>query len=118
MSIIVFSIKFWTVLWAIAHWLDNNLITALDPGWYELTVNAAFNGALQNNMVVKQVIDFITSSLFVAMPLFWTGLLGWAGFEVGRQITAFHDEMNKPSGEAGAKGGKKGLDSAENIFKK
>jgi len=118
MSIIVFSIKFWTVLWAIAHWLDNNLITALDPGWYELTVNAAFNGALQNNMVVKQVIDFITSSLFVAMPLFWTGLLGWAGYKIGSEISRFSTDLNSPSGDAGAKGGKAGFDSATSIFKK
>jgi len=99
MSIIVFSVKFWTVLWALAHWLDNNLILALDPGWFELFKTG------QNNIVIRFVIGFITGGLFVVAPLFWSGLLTWAGFKIGSQLPTSVDKAADPAGNAGSKGG-------------
>lgn len=97
MSIIVFSVKFWTVLWAIANWLDNNLIEAIKPSWYNLQ--------LTNNMLVEMIIDFVIGGMFVVMPLFWSGLLTWAGFTIGNQMTGAFDKTIKPAGSAGSKGG-------------
>jgi TraG-like protein, N-terminal region len=102
MSIIVFSVKFWTVLWAVANWLDNNLIAALSPNWWQMT--------LQNNLVVELVINFVTAGMFVVVPLFWSGLLGWAGFRVGSELSKFANETRSTPGSAGSKGGDFGKD--------
>jgi type IV secretory system conjugative DNA transfer VirD4/TraG family protein len=82
MSIILFSVKFWTVLWAIAHWLDNHLLKAIQPTWFNL-----YDVVSQNNLLVTLVIDFVIAGLFVVVPLFWSGVLGWAGFRVGNEIS-------------------------------
>jgi type IV secretory system conjugative DNA transfer VirD4/TraG family protein len=82
MSIILFSVKFWTVLWAIAHWLDNHLLQAIQPTWFNL-----YDAVSQNNLLVTLVIDFVIAGLFVVVPLFWSGVLGWAGFRVGNEIS-------------------------------
>jgi hypothetical protein len=115
MSIVVFSVKFWTVLWAVAHWLDNNMIEALDPGWFELFKNAISQGG-QNNLVIDFVIGFVTGGLFVVAPLFWSGVLTWAGFKVGEQITNATKGMSDNAKSAGGKGGKAGLDAGKKIL--
>lgn len=97
MSIIVFSVKFWTVLWAMANWLDNNLIDAIKPSWHQLS--------LQNNMLVEMIIDFVIGGLFVVMPLFWSGLLTWAGFKVGSEINKAGGELRGGAESAGKQGG-------------
>lgn len=100
MSIIVFSVKFWSVLWAIAHWLDNHLLTAIQPAWFQLQ-----DAASQNNMVVTMVVDFVIAGLFVVLPLFWSGVLGWAGHRVGSEMTNALSEMPKGVKSAGSRGG-------------
>ena len=96
LSIILFAIKFWTVLWAIADWLDNNLLAALQPNsWYRF-----YTGS-----VVPDVINFTTGMLFIVFPIFWLGVLTWAGFKTGNAINSTIDTTFKPSQNAGSRGG-------------
>lgn len=101
MSIIIFSVKFWTVLWAVSHWLDNNLLDALMPD----SLLSITDALTQNNIVVKMVINFVTGTLFVVMPMFWSGLLGWAGHKVGTEMNKSVGDMGKNAGSAGSTGG-------------
>ncbi|MFK5950162.1 MAG: conjugal transfer protein TraG N-terminal domain-containing protein [Methylococcales bacterium] len=110
MSIIIFSVKFWTVLWAVSHWLDNNLMDAIKPTWYRLDLT-------QNNLVVEFIVDFVIAGLFVVTPLFWSGLLTWAGHRIGNQITGTVDKSVKPTMSAGASGGKAGIDAGKGVMK-
>ncbi len=97
MSVVVLSVKFWTVLWAIANWLDNNLIEAIKPSWYNLQ--------LTNNLLVEMIIDFVIGGLFVVMPLFWSGLLTWAGFKIGNELSSVTRDMRGGPKASGEKGG-------------
>jgi hypothetical protein len=106
MSIIVFSVKFWTVLWAVAHWLDNHLLAAIQPAWFQLQ-----DAASQNNLVVTMVVDFVVAGLFVVLPLFWSGVLGWAGYRVGSEMM---NSVNKIR-ETPATAGVKGASTAKNV---
>lgn len=97
MSVVVLSVKFWTVLWAIANWLDNNLIEAIKPSWYNLQ--------LTNNLLVEMIIDFVIGGLFVVVPLFWSGVLTWAGFKVGNDMTNATNKMRERAQASGEQGG-------------
>ncbi len=114
MTIIIFSVKFWTVLWAVAHWLDNNLLDALMPGM----LLSATDALTQNNIVVKMVINFVTGALFVVIPVFWSGLLTWAGHKVGNAMSQSMDNMGKSSGSAGSGGGSATAGAAKSAVKK
>jgi hypothetical protein len=97
MSVAIFSVKFWTVLWALAHWLDNNLITALQPeAWYQLDI--------ANNLVPEMVVNFVTGSLFIGLPLAWSALLGWAGFTIGSGFSSLTSPTFGLAQNAGASG--------------
>jgi len=97
MSVTIFSVKFWTVLWALAHWLDNNLITALEPeSWYQLD--------LANNLVPEMVVNFVTGGLFMVLPLVWSAMLGWAGFKVGSGFSSMTSQTFGVAQSAGASG--------------
>jgi hypothetical protein len=111
MSIIIFSVKFWTVLWAVSHWLDNNLMDAIKPSWYRLDLT-------QNNLVVEFIVDFVIAGLFVVMPLFWSGLLTWAGHRVGNEMASATKEMRDGAGSAGTKGGSMASSAASVGIKK
>jgi hypothetical protein len=99
MSIIIFSVKFWTVLWAIAHWLDNNLIDALIPNFLASLTGGA------DSLLMRFVVGFVITGLFVSMPIFWSGLLTWAGHRVGSQINSSSEKMQSGAKSAGEKGG-------------
>jgi hypothetical protein len=107
MSIVIFSIKFWTVLWAIAHWLDDNLLVALRPnGGLDLGY-FIYNNGLTDTVLSEMVINFTTATMYVVVPLFWSGALSWAGFEVGKSISNSTSELRSPSASAGQQGGNK-----------
>jgi type IV secretory system conjugative DNA transfer VirD4/TraG family protein len=108
MSIIVFSVKFWTVLWAVAHWLDNHLMESIKPSWFQL-----YDAVSQNNYVVTMVINFVIAGLFVVMPLFWSGLLTWAGHKVGNAINDTSKGMRESASSAGERGGNTVIDKAK-----
>jgi hypothetical protein len=97
MSIVFFAVRFWTVLWAIAHWLDNNLLAALSPGW--------FNFDKPGTLVADDIIGFVTAMLYIVMPLFWLGALSWVGFRVGGAISDVSKPLNQQAGNAGQTGG-------------
>jgi hypothetical protein len=111
MSIVFFAVRFWTVLWAIAHWLDNHLLAALSPEWY--------NFDRPSSLVADDIIGFVTGMLYIAMPLFWLGGLTWAGFRIGSSISQSMGKLSSPGESAGQQGGSavksgvsKGLDKA------
>ena len=97
MSIVLFAVKFWTVLWAIAHWLDNHLIDALAPNWHEFYRSEV--------LIADDIISFVIAMLFIVMPLFWLGALSWIGFRVGGAMNAAMDNMRTPAAAAGSAGG-------------
>lgn len=111
MSVAIFSVKFWTVLWAVAHWLDNHLIAALKPDWVQLLETA------QNNLVAEMVINFVTGGLFIGLPLLWSGLLGWAGFRVGSELSGFTGQNFSQAKDAGASGAKQVTGYANKLVK-
>lgn len=80
-----FSVKFWTVLWYMAFWVDQNLIIALFPDPGSLTLSTLFDPDTFNNRVI---LNFVTGMMYLMLPVLFTMIMSIAGFSAGRQLDA------------------------------
>lgn len=73
-AVILFTVKFWTVLWFFAFWVDQNLIQAFypDPG--------AITSFFSTDLTLKRsILNFLTGSLYFIFPLLISLYIGLAG---------------------------------------
>jgi hypothetical protein len=66
----------------------------------------------------RMLLNMITTSLYLGLPLLWSGMMAWAGVHVGRSIEAATIPLRAPAGEAGAQGGRIGKMAASKGFKR
>ncbi|MGH9837381.1 MAG: conjugal transfer protein TraG N-terminal domain-containing protein [Blastocatellia bacterium] len=108
-SIILFAIKFLSVLWAMARWLDTHLQEALLIGTGRNDAGSRiFDFFVKDGLfdtLSEDVLELTLAILFVVAPLVWVFALGLAGITVVRSISSFIDQATKPAGSAGEKGG-------------
>ncbi len=98
----IFTIKFWSVLWYLAMWVDQNLILSMYPDvntFLQLFANPGEHDAK------RMLLNMITTSLYLGLPLLWSGMMAWAGVNIGRSITAATSPMARPADDAGRQGG-------------
>ena len=51
------------------------------------------------------LLNMITTSFYLGLPLLWSGMMAWAGVKVGRSIEAATSPMKGPAEDAGRQGG-------------
>lgn len=98
----IFTIKFWTVLWYLAMWVDQNLILSMYPDvnvFLQIFANPGEHDAK------RMLLNMITTSLYLGLPLLWSGMMAWAGVKVGRSLDNSTNPLVKPASDAGQKGG-------------
>ncbi len=98
----IFTIKFWTVLWYLAMWVDQNLILSMYPDvnvFLQIFANPGEHDAK------RMLLNMITTSLYLGLPLLWSGVMAWAGVKVGRSIDAAASPIKAPAQDAGNQGG-------------
>ena len=98
----IFTIKFWTVLWYLAMWVDQNLILSMYPDvnvFLQIFANPGEHDAK------RMLLNMITTSLYLGLPLLWSGMMAWAGVNIGRSITAATSPLARPADDAGRQGG-------------
>ncbi|MEJ1416243.1 MAG: conjugal transfer protein TraG N-terminal domain-containing protein [Candidatus Sedimenticola sp. (ex Thyasira tokunagai)] len=98
MAVVIFAVKFWTFLWAVAYWLDNNLIEAVQPGWLAVFVH-------NDTTLSDDIIEFVVMGMYLGLPIIWTTLIGWAGVEVGHAVGNFTGKTTSTAQSAGQRGG-------------
>lgn len=101
-SVAYFGIKFWTVLWAIAYWLDNRMIDAMTPVENGMVAAVAYAVGLGDK---QWLFNFITSALYIALPVLWLTMVGWAGYRVGSGLLTASQNLGQAVEVAGAAGG-------------
>ncbi len=105
-----FSVKFWTVLWYLAFWVDQNLIIALFPDAGALTLSTVSDPDTFNNRVILNV---VTGMMYLMLPVLFTMIMSIAGFSAGRQLDAVKSmAVGKMDGGAKSLGG-----AARGMFK-
>ena len=91
-----FTVKFWTVMWFFAWWVDQNLIQAFypDPG----SVTTLFS----TDLTLKRIIlNFLTGGLYLVLPLLLSVYLGLAGIRAASQLDGATQAISKGTAAAG-----------------
>lgn len=98
----IFTVKFWSVLWYLALWVDQNLIQSMYP---DVNVFLQIFANPGEHDVKRMLLNMITTSLYLGLPLLWSGMMTWAGIKVGRSIEAASNPIGRPAHDAGRQGG-------------
>ncbi|MDZ4263001.1 MAG: conjugal transfer protein TraG N-terminal domain-containing protein [Pseudomonadota bacterium] len=98
----IFNVKFWSVLWYLAMWVDQNLILSMYPD-VNIFLQIFANPGEHDSK--RMMLNMITTSLYLGLPLLWSGMMAWAGVNVGRSIDAVQGEFTRPAQDAGRQGG-------------
>lgn len=95
-ALILFIVKFWTVLWFFSWWIDQNLIRAFyaDPG--DLTT--LFN----IDMTIKRVVlNILTGLMYLVFPMLFTTYLAFSGVHAARGLDGAASTVMARLGAAG-----------------
>ncbi len=101
----IFTVKFWSVLWYLALWVDQNLILSMYPDvniFFQMFANPGEHDAK------RMLLNMITLSLYLGLPLLWSAMMGWTGLHVGRSILAASAPLIRQADDAGRQGGQLG----------
>ena len=109
----IFTINFWPVLWHMATWVDDNLLLALFPSTLGndgstplFDVMVLMRGVLGTAGETKiTLLNMVTASLFLFLPLLFSLVMMWAGLNVGRSLQNF---TNIADNNAAARGASQG----------
>ena len=98
----IFTVKFWSVLWYLTMWVDLNLIQSMYP---DVNVFLQLFANPGEHDVKRMLLNMITTSLYLGLPLLWSGMMAWAGVKVGRSIEIPTSTLRNPAQDAGRHGG-------------
>ncbi|MEW8660684.1 MAG: conjugal transfer protein TraG N-terminal domain-containing protein [Candidatus Thiodiazotropha endolucinida] len=98
----IFTVKFWSVLWYLALWVDQNLILSMYP---DVNVFLQMFANPGEHDIKRMLLNMITTSLYLGLPLLWSGMMAWTGLHIGRSINSVQGEFTRPAQDAGRQGG-------------
>ena len=98
----VFTVKFWSVLWYLALWVDQNLILSMYP---DVNVFLQVFANPGEHDLKRMLLNMITTSLYLGLPLLWSAMMAWAGMHIGRSIAAATSPLARGGDDAGRLGG-------------
>jgi len=102
-GVAIFTVKFWTVMWFIARWVDAHLIAAmypnLDGNIFMQEIKTILNGD-QSIGYKRMILNTVLMAMFIGLPLLWTAMMGWIGHrfatELGRLGTGSAASVTSP----------------------
>ena len=98
----IFTVKFWSVLWYLAMWVDQNLIRSMYP---DVNVFLQIFANPGEHDIKRLLLNMITTSLYLGLPLLWSGMMAWVGVHVGRSVSNSMALLGRPAEDAGKQGG-------------
>ncbi|WP_019559044.1 conjugal transfer protein TraG N-terminal domain-containing protein [Thioalkalivibrio sp. ALE12] len=84
----ILTITFWTYLWAISRWLEDNMMAALYPstGSY---MASSFGSLLSADGGTKaSILSMAIGFLHIGLPVLFSMIVGWAGYKVADSVAA------------------------------
>ncbi len=66
----------------------------------------------------RMLLNMITTSLYLGLPLLWSGMMGWAGLHIGRSLATAASPLGRTAEDAGRQGAQIGKTVLANALKK
>lgn len=115
---IIFAVTFWSYLWHLVGYINNELIGALYPqnshslfpSWQELE---------QANGLNAVFVHFIIGTLYLVLPMLFLTLASWAGLKISGAVVGSMSQMQAPASAAGQEGAaiiKSGVEKAVKLI--
>ncbi|MBK7002843.1 MAG: conjugal transfer protein TraG N-terminal domain-containing protein [Rhodoferax sp.] len=82
-GLIIFTVKFWTVMWFVARWVDDNLIAAMKPGIDGNAIMEFLMSTEGGNTNKRLALNILLLTMYVLLPLIWTSLMAMIGVRIG-----------------------------------
>ena len=101
-ALAIFTVKFWSVLWYLALWVDQNLIRSMYP---DVNVFLQVFANPGEHDLKRMLLNMITTSLYLGLPLLWSAMMAWAGVHIGRSIASATSPLSRGGDDAGRLGG-------------
>lgn len=98
----IFTVKFWSVLWYLALWVDQNLIASMYPDvsvFLELFANPG------EHDIKRLLLNMLSTTLYLMLPILWSAMMAWVGVRIGRSIDTATSVTSGPAFESGRQGG-------------
>jgi hypothetical protein len=101
----LFSFRFLTACWMFAWWLDQNITAALYPAPGDFTKTPLFTSVELNT---NEVLLYMLNYLYVVIPLIFTIVTGWAGYNIirGMGASSMMGGLSSAGGKAASTTGK------------
>ncbi|MFG6656210.1 conjugal transfer protein TraG N-terminal domain-containing protein [Scandinavium sp. M-37] len=96
-----FGLIFLTFWWELARWLDSTMLSLL----YDSDTHSGWNLAGIQNVQDNMILQFVMATMFLVLPAFWIGAMGWAGIQLGDVVNSAMKVGSLPAQQAGGKGG-------------
>jgi hypothetical protein len=98
-ALAIFTVKFWAAMWAIARFIDERLVVAMygdDTIFLREYITNGLDGGAK-----RMILNVLTLGLFISMPLVWSGMMAWIGFNVGAALKGAMESAHKAGAGAG-----------------
>lgn len=112
----IFTVKMWPLMWFIARVMDDHLLKAMYPD-AATVFGQLFDGWQSGGAdgVIKRVtLNTVLVSLYLGIPLVWSGMMGWVGFKIMEGISG----MKREAGEIARSAAGAGTRAASSIAKR
>lgn len=82
-ALAIFTVKFWSVMWYIVNWIDGHMMEAMYPSG---SFDVDFLVQMLQNSNKGMLLKILLISMYVGMPMIWTGLMAMIGHKSIGQI--------------------------------
>lgn len=101
----IFTVKFWTVMWFVARWLDDHLIAAMFPGFNgSALMQFILDGSATENMSKRMVLNILLMFMYIGLPLLFSGMMAWIGVHIGHGTSKMYSDAVNGGLTSGATG--------------
>ena len=114
-AVAIFTVKFWSVLWYLSMWVDQNLIRSMYPDVNSFFASFSNPGEHDGK---RFLLNMITTSLYIGLPLLWSGMMGWAGMRLGGSLEGATGAMSRPGQDVGRAGARSARRWARGAFRR
>ena len=104
-GITLFTIKYWSFIWHVARWMEDNLTAVLFPGGPSFFAATFANFADVRYSLKAELLEMAVGVLFIAGPVMLSFVIALAGYRIVSNINQSASGITGALGQSGRTGG-------------